>query len=888
MGHPSGLNAWGSKYRYFYDKAANHHFCGDFDKAALYYRQALKTASRLNDKREEARCLSHSGLIAWDLGQIEEASSYLTKALLLAREANDGAIESLCSDSLKIIELYSLGRKSRAENEHRVSIEYYEKALAIGKETRLPSFRLKSLRQKGLTHWQLNEGDLFLECSQRGLEIARQINHRREQGRSLNNIGVFHYRLTDYYKALEYFEEAQKIAAVEEDLETLAEALNNSATVHLDLGNHARAERLYSRALDIDRGLGDLGTIATGLINLGNAHLRIGEKTGNEQNLDMALRYFSESLEFLEKSDLERTKIQVMNNVGLLHYLKKDIDLAKRFFSEAVSKARTSGYIEAESTLLINLGYLLYKDGDVVTAIGLLENAVRSGLEADCPETLWEVYYGLGLCYEEIAETETALDHYWGSIEAIEGVRKRIPHHFFKIGFTQSKIAPYQKIMDILFEAHSKTGSPTMLEDMFNVIERGKSQAFLEKIVEEEHRSENDRNDLHELMASGNPFICTIADVQNELLDKRSVLLNYFLGSHNSYVVVITKEHSGIYRLPEQARIERSVRAFKKILSAPADWPPEAEKAAARIGKELLYPLEEMESDAKDTIIIVPDGALNSLPFEALAISSDEPKEFLIKRHRIHYGPSASALQMLNKNHRVKDRKKGLLAIGGPIYDIEPAYVNKYAKNRIGDRYAHILRSGLAPLPFSKMEVMGISELFPAQARDVFVGHDASEGTIKRLALKDYQVIHFACHGLYDERSPTHSALVLSLNARGHEDGFLQMKEIYELKMNADLVVLSACLTGTGLYERAEGLMGLSRMFHYAGARSVLSSLWPIHDESTADFMKDFYQHAVQRVDTSEALRRAKLTMIESPFSHPFYWAGYILSGNPSEVSSGR
>jgi CHAT domain-containing protein len=186
----------------------------------------------------------------------------------------------------------------------------------------------------------------------------------------------------------------------------------------------------------------------------------------------------------------------------------------------------------------------------------------------------------------------------------------------------------------------------------------------------------------------------------------------------------------------------------------------------------------------------------------------------------------------------------------------------------------------LSPLPFSRKEVKNVVKFFKKENRQIYLGNQANESLIKSLSLKDFQVIHFACHGLLDEYFPFRSALVLSGGNKDGEDGFLQVREIYNLKMNAEMIVLSACQTGRGKLERGEGVLGLPRIFFYTGAQSVLTSLWRIRDKSTSKFMNLFYKFLFQGNSKVEALRMAKLRMMKSRFSHPYYWAAFVLNGD--------
>jgi CHAT domain-containing protein len=189
-----------------------------------------------------------------------------------------------------------------------------------------------------------------------------------------------------------------------------------------------------------------------------------------------------------------------------------------------------------------------------------------------------------------------------------------------------------------------------------------------------------------------------------------------------------------------------------------------------------------------------------------------------------------------------------------------------------------------SPLPHSEEEVLGISSYFPRESRDVYLKDNAKEEVFKRISLKDYRIVHFACHGFLSEEYPFRSALVLSLDEDPAEDGFVQVRELYNIRLRADLVVLSACQTGRGRMERGEGLLGLPRIFFYTGAKSVISTLWRINDESTAVFMNWFYRYLSEGKDKAQALRLAKLRMLDSRYGHPFYWASFILNGDYNSV----
>jgi len=168
------------------------------------------------------------------------------------------------------------------------------------------------------------------------------------------------------------------------------------------------------------------------------------------------------------------------------------------------------------------------------------------------------------------------------------------------------------------------------------------------------------------------------------------------------------------------------------------------------------------------------------------------------------------------------------------------------------------------------------------------VGRAASEDALKALPLEEFRVIHLACHGLLDESHPFRSALVLSLSDERENDGFLQMREVYGLTTKADLIVLSACQTARGLIEQAEGPMGMARPFFFAGARSVVASLWTVNDKGAVLFMKEFYRQLLAGRAVGDALRLTKIKFLQTARGQPFYWASFVLIGDSEVTASGR
>jgi CHAT domain-containing protein len=280
--------------------------------------------------------------------------------------------------------------------------------------------------------------------------------------------------------------------------------------------------------------------------------------------------------------------------------------------------------------------------------------------------------------------------------------------------------------------------------------------------------------------------------------------------------------------------------------------------------------------------VIAPDGPLYYLPFESLITVPPHAGNldfatfaYLALQHEIQYVPSASVLAAFEKQQETAEhhiKQKDLLVFADPALGPGSkgiAQVREWAGQ-------------LSSLPYTRDEAKAIAGIYPNDETSVLVGKQASEKNAKTLDLAGYRKIHFASHGLIDEERPQFSALVLSADSSDKEDGFLTMPEIFDLKLHADLVVLSACKTGLGKRIRGEGVIGISRAFLFAGASSVLVSLWNVYDRSSAEFMTNFYRAMEkEHKNKADALKEARFEMIRGKkYSHPYYWAPFVLIGS--------
>jgi CHAT domain-containing protein len=346
-------------------------------------------------------------------------------------------------------------------------------------------------------------------------------------------------------------------------------------------------------------------------------------------------------------------------------------------------------------------------------------------------------------------------------------------------------------------------------------------------------------------------------EIRSRVLLPGQLLVEYLVGAEHTFLFCLDASHLEVHVIPWGAdSIAAEVRALREALLA--DEPP---AGAAHLHALLLGPIEAL-LEPGSRLLIVPDGPLFYLPFALL----HDGERYLIERHALCQAPSASVL-----DHELWDRSCGgrpkLLAVGNPA---------SFRSQHLLSQTRRATRDwSFGELPFAEEEVRRVAAYFARD--DLLIGAAATEEVVKaRMGAVNH--LHFATHGMLDEREPLMSALVLAQDEDPREDGFLQVHEILEQSLCADLVVLSACNTGLGKIMTGEGVLGLTHAFMYAGARTLLISLWEVPDQSTAILMDRFYGALSEGLPADEALQKAQRAAIDAGVV-PREWAGFALSG---------
>ena len=466
-------------------------------------------------------------------------------------------------------------------------------------------------------------------------------------------------------------------------------------------------------------------------------------------------------------------------------------------------------------------------------------------------------------------------------------------------------------------------------------------ESALEKLQTESEEIENQirtASPRYASLTAGKPL--SLAEVQSGVLDDQTVLLEYSLGRDASYLWAVTKSAVSLHKLPARqvldklatdlraqlipSKLQRRIVGIDVMADSQrglgVSATPFAEDAAAFVTassalyKAALEPAGTALGEKR--LLIVADGALNYVPFEALVKSPENADysslPYLIKSNEVIYAPSASVVGVIKQQNNNRSGR-AMLILADPVFNSNDARAKGAAASATeGDTRGLGIQSALADvtgqdstatagstkmqgLPLARLtgtrteaeQIVKLAKTSGAQA-DMWLDLDANEGNIETRDVTKYRVVHIATHGLLNAERPQFTGLVLSLVGNKTEDGFLRTDEVFNLRLGSPLVMLSACETGLGKEKRGEGVMGLTRAFMYAGAPTVGVSLWSVADKSTAELMTDFYKRLLgssaaepASVSPSAAMRDAQLAMIAGKkYSAPFYWAPFVLVGD--------
>ncbi|MBL8182595.1 MAG: CHAT domain-containing protein, partial [Blastocatellia bacterium] len=366
-----------------------------------------------------------------------------------------------------------------------------------------------------------------------------------------------------------------------------------------------------------------------------------------------------------------------------------------------------------------------------------------------------------------------------------------------------------------------------------------------------------------------------LATIQSELLNDRTQLLEFKLGDERSHLFVVSRTQIQVFRLPGRDVLNKAAIEFVQDISSRLTPIDRVNESTRRISDTLFADARKFVSG--DRLLIVAEGSLNSVPFAALKLDDGE---YLIDRSEIVMLPSAETLLSVRKYARNAAKPAKVLVIADPIYQSTDT---RFALRAPGANKTENKFPMLGRLPATRREGRTVAALFGANSK-VIMDLDASRGNLLGQELSEFAFIHVAAHGVLSDRRPELSGVVLSaFDKKGTPvDALLSLNDIYDLRLSAEMVVLSACESGLGRDVRGEGVIGMNRGFLFAGSRRVVSSLWKIDDVATGALMTELYGNMLgtSKMRPAAALRAAQLELKKQRrFGSPFYWAGLTLTG---------
>lgn len=874
---------------------------GKYEESLKYQEQSLKLQIALGDRSRQADTLSAAGKTLFLLGRYDEATANFQKALTLRREIG--------RQSRVALSLSDLGQLSGRLGKYEESQRLFEESTRISRELKNPAGESAGLTGLGNINFDRGRYELALKQYQESLAISRRLGARDNEAKALNNIANTYARMGQYAEAIQHHRDSFAICRDIGDREGQASGLGNQAVMSMRLGRPAEALARDQEALAIYRQLGSRPGEAHALLSMAYDCQRL-------QRTDEALGHYEASLKIARDIKHRNTESRVLWGMGMLQAKSQKWEDARKSFEESLAILRELDDRDGEAGLLQNLGELHLKTGKTDQAIKSFETALQYTREAGNRSLEALCLQSFGNARSRSGDWKAAAELFEQAIKNVESLRtnSRDP------GLQATLIGEHSSVYFALAQAQVQNNQPA---EAFATSEQFRSRTLIDllsgaKIDVRKGMSDGDRqidDDIHARLTAlevqildlrgrkaGPERIEPLAkelektrrefdDFQRDLhlrqpdLKTRQArftpvslaelnktlfaqcpdlaILSYLVGDDQTLMFVLTRGEKAdgparlaIHRVDVKSKeLAEAVESFRDRCAEPTLIPNSAD-----LYRWLIAPAEKSLKTTKH-LVVVADAALQSLPFHALRADDESP--YLIERMSISGAPSITALLKMRElgEHlrKANDKNLGLLAVG------------------IGD-----FGKRMKPLPQAETESRAIADLFGDRARTLLGGAATRAGV--QGAWKQSRYLHFATHGLLNEASPFYSSIVLSHGGDNNDAGQLFARELLEVDLSAELVVLSACETGLGQRVSGEGVLGMSWAWFVAGVPSLVSSQWKVGDTAAASLMKSLWTDIKNGVNRTEALRHAQLSLLKDRKTrHPFFWAPFMLIGEWGE-----
>ena len=884
-----------------------HNNFSEKNAAIDQYMQALPLLRASGDRAGEAKALNNLGVAYLGTGQKRKALELFDESARILRPLQDRRTLAEVASNIGVT-YDNLG-------DYQLALENHQHALALRQEMEDRAAEGLTRNNIGSAYSGLAEYQKALDAYLAALEINRSYDSRWNMAVNLNNIGWVYAALGDRLHALSSYQESLELSRAIKDRRRIAVALNNIANIHAELADYRIAIELHTEALALRRQTNDPDGEATSLTNLGDAYAKLGET-------EKARDRFERALAILRISANRHKLVRALRSLGALGRKTGDRDRGRVCLDEALNISREIHDQNGEASVLAELARLDYDLGNLLAA----HESAEQSLSAFESLRLRVVSPGLRASLVASARQVHELN-----IEILERLRAEQPASGFDAAaFRTAERGRARSLLEVLGESgvEIRRGVDAALlgrerELQHLIAERAYRQT---QLLDRKHSAEEDAAATRELdnlataleqvqsqiretspqyAALTQPAALNLQEIQSKVLDEDTVLLEYELGSEKSFLWAVTTSSITSFELGPRAEIESAAKRVYELLTArnlsirgetPAARAARVRQsdqgfytAATRVSQMLLGPAAAQIAGKR--LLIVAEGVLQYLPFAALPEPGKQAP--LIQDHEVVAAPSASVLAVLRQETASREAAgKTLFVVADPVYSANDARVGRHRFVGVaqGQPATNVARSGAEPsiehfmrLRFSRTEAEQIANLVPAAGTMKAFDFDANRDAVLQADLARFRILHFATHSLLDDQRPELSGIVLSLVNRAgrRQNGFLRLYDIYNLRLKADLVVLSACQTALGQEIKGEGLIGLTRGFFYAGAPRVIASLWKIDDRTSAAFMRPFYEALLVRYERpAAALRSAQIAMWRTKgWDAPYYWAAFTMQG---------
>jgi len=939
---------------------------GDWPKAADNCNRALRIFRAIHDTRKEASVMAEMGRIIDGKGDPQQAINSYNQAMPLFQIVNDrhGEYDTLLS----------IGNLYRITGELSKALEAHNRALSLSQDLNSGRVDQDVYTDIGAVYDDMGESFKALEYYGKALSVVRSAE-------ILSDVGLLYVHLGQIQKALDSFRESLGLYKSHGDKGGQALIFNNVGLLYSKVGDLDLALDSFTTALLLTRAVRYKYGEGVVLGNLGSVYSAKGE-------IQKGLDYFNQSLAIDQEINDRSGQGVSLATIAEVHINSGELKKGLDYYNRALPLLRIAGDRRHEAAALINMGKAYELSSNKEQALKCQEEALSLAESVEDPFSESKARYGIAHVERDRGNLAAALDEIESAIKIVETLRTNVGDQKLRSSYFSSVREYYELYIDLLMQLEKKDPSKGYAAIALGVSERSRARSLLETLqearadihrgvdphlLEREHSlqqllgSKTERQmrllagqhsdqqaatvkkEIEELLAEyqvveaqiratspeyaalTQPQPFDLAEIQKQVLDVDTVLLEYSLGSERSYLWAVTADSLASFQLPKGAEVEAAARRVYELLTARnRNKKGESEQqrsarlkraeleytgANSALGEMVLRPVAKLIRGKRLTI--VADGALQYVPFGILPVPIGEENgargDPLVVGHEVVSLPSASVLGLSRRY--LADRTpapQAVAVLADPVFDRGDARVKKRGQNLIRQDQAErpskseasfwaasltesrltrsVAEAGirgngryLPRLVFTRQEAKSILAATPTEQGMEALDFDASRATATSAELGQYRMIHFATHGLLNSEHPELSGLVLSLvDEQGRPvDGFLGLEDVYNLNLSAELVTLSACETGLGKEVRGEGLVGLTRGFMYAGAQRVVASLWKVDDVATAELMGRFYRGMLQEgLRPTMALRQAQVQMSQQKrWADPYFWGAFTIQG---------